>query len=692
MIEGLYLIAGLLSLMNGLAVFLVNPRRVINQVYLIGTLITCVWFLSISWAISIGHSISPFVPNNEILFWLRLGAAVPSFIVWQIAMIHGALLSDTRTIRQTFVKSWPWFLISALLACLAFSELFIPSHSTSAQKLRGPGYLLFQIIICACGVWILASSVKRIRLNSGIKKLELQLFVALATFACLLGIICNFTGYIFPEVAWLRRTVPIWITIWQGSVVWVISHRKVFDGRQVLTLVGQRILLLTMLGASVLSLSWSFQHAFSELPSVLLATTVGGCLIAFCDRPTRRWFGLDPELLLAQPRKTIIDWARQAPGEERLRLNFEGLLREWCQTDKVMLLSLRGHEYASGELHVTDDWDGFLALRRDGWTTPESMERRRETPDAKACQRFLQQHQLGALVAAPSGGPHPSLLVACGQRASLRPYTYPDIQLLQELTRLMDNILTHSRMAAHVARMERMEAAAMMSRGLAHDLNNLATPVSTFLLHMESHVAPDTPEADVLRDAKHAVRVMQDYIRESLFFTRQLAPDFQSVDIPELLPSVLQLTQARALSRGVTVKLGPVASGPFAADGALIKRLLQNLVFNGIDATPRGGTVTLSCHRQGDSHLTFSVADEGAGVPHALLSRIFEPYFTTKDTGHEVRGLGLGLAICRKISDLHGGEIAVGSTPAGGAIFTVKLPVAAQSASTLAAPLSVSAP
>jgi signal transduction histidine kinase len=397
---------------------------------------------------------------------------------------------------------------------------------------------------------------------------------------------------------------------------------------------------------------------------------------------------LDPDLLLAQPRKTIIEWARQAPGEEQLRVQFEILLREWCQTDNIMLLPLRTQEYVRDQLRVQENWEGFLILRRDGWTTPESLDRRRETPGAKSCQMFLQEHQLGALVVAPSGGPNPSLLLACGQKTSLRPYTYPDIHLLQELIRMMDNILTHSRMAAHVARLERMEAAAMMSRGLAHDLNNLATPVTTFLLHMEPRVAPDTPEADVLRDAKHAVRVMQDYIRESLFFTRQLTPDFQSVVIPDLLQSVLQLTHARAQARGVTVKLGPTAPGPLAADGALIKRLLQNLVFNGIDATPRGGKVTLSCQRHNDSHCSFSVADEGSGVPSTLLSRIFEPYFTTKDTGDEVRGLGLGLAICRKISDLHGGEIIVGATSQGGALFTVKIPVTPQSTSVLARSLS----
>jgi signal transduction histidine kinase len=140
------------------------------------------------------------------------------------------------------------------------------------------------------------------------------------------------------------------------------------------------------------------------------------------------------------------------------------------------------------------------------------------------------------------------------------------------------------------------------------------------------------------------------------------------------MESVLTLTQARATARGVTVTVSGPPDIHFVADSALIRRLLQNLVFNGIDATASGGVITLSAAVDTD-FVRFSVADEGAGIPPAIMDRIFEPYFTTKDTGDNIRGLGLGLAICRKICDLHGGDIKVRSGPGLGSEFTVVLPI-----------------
>ena len=69
------------------------------------------------------------------------------------------------------------------------------------------------------------------------------------------------------------------------------------------------------------------------------------------------------------------------------------------------------------------------------------------------------------------------------------------------------------------------------------------------------------------------------------------------------------------------------------------------------------------------SWITIKIADSGPGVPKDLGDRIFEPYVSTKDTG-----IGLGLAICRRIVHSHGGDIIAGNTPEGGAVFTVRLP------------------
>lgn len=238
----------------------------------------------------------------------------------------------------------------------------------------------------------------------------------------------------------------------------------------------------------------------------------------------------------------------------------------------------------------------------------------------------------------------------------------------------MDNILTHATLAAHAAKLAQMESAAMMSRSLAHDLNNLTTPVATYLLHAQGRAIPGTAEAEVYDAALHSVKVMHDYIRESLFFSRRLVPEFKPVDPAAALTSIVRLARERAERYGVTLNPHCEEQAAFSADPVLFQRLALNLVNNAIDASPPGGTVSISIAARNRDHVCLSVADQGPGVPAENLKRIFDPYFTTKDTGDTRRGLGLGLAICRKIADLHQGDIEVKSSPGQGSVFTAVLP------------------
>jgi signal transduction histidine kinase len=438
-------------------------------------------------------------------------------------------------------------------------------------------------------------------------------------------------------------------------------------------LVGQRILLVGVLGACTAGMIKILNHSIRGTPAILIATTIGGCIAALSDKPTRRWLNLDPQQQVARPRRMIINWAREGLDEEQLKMRMEALLREWNKTERTLLFSF--NDIACQNVGISKTWAGLTTVTKEGWITPEALQRLRTLDGMKECGEFLERERLGALLAVPKGSPTPSLFVALGCKISRRPYTYPDIQVLLELAELMDNILTHARVASRMAQIEKMETAAMMSRALAHDLNNLATPVAAFLLHMEPRINPDTDEADVFHDAKRAVHVMEDYIRESLFFTRRLAPNFRPTTAGEILNSVTQLTQPRAEAQTVKVICIEPPKLELIADDVLIQRLLQNLVHNAIDASPQGGSVTIVAEAPDSNHVQFHVTDQGCGIAPEIRNRIFEPYFTTKTTGSDVRGLGLGLAICRKICDLHDGTIVAVSSPGPGSQFTVTLPV-----------------
>ncbi len=671
MSEAVYIAAMLLSAANGLAILLVNPRRPINRVYFAGALITSCWLFCVAMAIQIGDKTSPDSVNPRLIFWLKASAATSAFIVLHICAMRATLVHASKTFWRPLRSLTPWLLVPVLLATVSFTEYYIPSTSTRANPDRGIGYFFVHIVIIASGFWVLWDSIKHMNRLTGVRRLELQFFVFCSVAAGLLMVINNIVSVLVPRLSGIRRFGPIWILLWQTFIFFALCHHRVFDAKQVLLRVGQRLFLFGILAGAALLTVKSLEGDLDSDVTIFGGSMVACALAVLCEPPLRRKFGLDSQQLVAAQRSQMIEWTREGLDEESLKSRMRDLLKRWCQTDHVQLIS-------SGE--STQDHGRFPCEplfpvgNTDGWVTPESLDRQKPSEDTPRLRAHLTRKDLGALLSVPRGSRNPNLFIALGRKHSERPYTYPDIQILLELAELMDNILTHARAAARMAQIEKMESAAMMSRGLAHDLNNLATPVSTFLLHMENRVAAGTAEAEVLADAKHSIQVMQDYIRESLFFARQLVPDFRQISAAELLASSAKVCQARAQARGVNIQIENPADIHFTADRVLMQRLLQNLLFNAIDASPRGGKVSILVDRLDEGRISIGVTDQGPGVPLELRDRIFEPYFTTKDTGDKVRGLGLGLAICLKIGHLHGATLSVDRSSSGGAIFTVVLP------------------
>src|SRR5690606_32152028 len=120
-----------------------------------------------------------------------------------------------------------------------------------------------------------------------------------------------------------------------------------------------------------------------------------------------------------------------------------------------------------------------------------------------------------------------------------------------------------------------------------------------------------------------------------------------------------------------------------------IEQVVLNLLSNAVDAMPRGGTVRLSLRKHDDAMASLSVADEGHGIPEEIQSRIFDPFFSTKEIG---KGTGLGLAISYGIVQDHGGDIVVESMSGQGAKFTVFLPVAGPAPGDASSPSPAGAP
>lgn len=224
-----------------------------------------------------------------------------------------------------------------------------------------------------------------------------------------------------------------------------------------------------------------------------------------------------------------------------------------------------------------------------------------------------------------------------------------------------------------LARAERRAAAEDVARRVAHEIRN---PLSPIALTLEALVRTrrERPEAfdaafeesvGVIREEVRKMRgILDDFARSG-----RLPPSvFRPVDLNALIRDLLPLYAPAPGGTAVNADLDP-ALPPLRLDPDRMSEVVGNLVGNALQAMDgRKGGVTVATRRDGEAALLV-VRDDGPGFSEAARGRLFEPYFSTRSGG-----TGLGLAIARRIVEEHGGTIAAGNRPQGGAEVTVRLP------------------
>jgi signal transduction histidine kinase len=224
---------------------------------------------------------------------------------------------------------------------------------------------------------------------------------------------------------------------------------------------------------------------------------------------------------------------------------------------------------------------------------------------------------------------------------------------------------------------ERVAAWRELARRLAHELKN---PLFPLQLTVENLVRARqrSPEQfdEVFRESSATMLAeianLKTIISRFSEFSRMPQPQFQRVQVNEIVQNVARLLQAQLQSPehpAIDCRLELAeALQPIAADPELLHRAFSNLALNAMDAMPQGGTLTLRTRPSGD-RVAVEIADAGSGLTAEECERLFTPYYTSK-----AHGTGLGLAIVQSIISDHGGRISVHSQPGRGATFMIELP------------------
>jgi signal transduction histidine kinase len=253
------------------------------------------------------------------------------------------------------------------------------------------------------------------------------------------------------------------------------------------------------------------------------------------------------------------------------------------------------------------------------------------------------------------------------------------------LSRAIRYVVDRSRIEEQLRQAQRLEAVGVLAGGIAHDFNNLLHIVEGHLSLLLGQSLGAQETSDSLLAIREATKKQAALTRQLLTFGRQQIMEVKPLDLTALMQS---LRSALLLILGKTVRLDlRMADLELWIDGdkGLLEQVMFELAANARDAMPKGGTWTISsavslishpeqCGSPATPHATFTLEDTGRGIPPAILNRIYEPFFTTKDVGE---GSGLGLATVHSVVDQHGGWLEVSSEVGVGTSFRLRLPLRA---------------
>ncbi len=251
---------------------------------------------------------------------------------------------------------------------------------------------------------------------------------------------------------------------------------------------------------------------------------------------------------------------------------------------------------------------------------------------------------------------------------------FRDLREIRRLEREMED-------QARILHQDKMMSLGRLAASVVHEINNpLAGVLNYFRLMLrilgEEQLDENQKKKFIqyLELAKNETKRCSQIVSSLLNFSRLSPPSFQEVRVEELINRCVILSQHKLELSNIHLQSN-IQTGipPVKGDFNQLQQCIINLIFNAIDAMPRGGTLIIEGRHESEERLALiAVTDSGQGIASADLPLIFEPFFTTKK---EAYGVGLGLSTIYGIIERHKGTIEVKSRPGEGATFMLKLPV-----------------
>lgn len=266
-----------------------------------------------------------------------------------------------------------------------------------------------------------------------------------------------------------------------------------------------------------------------------------------------------------------------------------------------------------------------------------------------------------------------SLLMILGAKLSEDIFTDEDVKLLNTISHQMSISVKNARLYAHKLNSDRLASIGMMSATFAHEIRNPLTSIKTF-----TQLFPEKFEDAEFRNTFSKIVVddigrIDGLIKDLLSFSsKESVPGINTLNVTELVNGVLEHQKGRCEFEKNNISLRKKykdARINILGDPQKLKRALINIINNGCQAMQENGVLTVDIVSN-SKEVDIKISDTGKGMTSQEIAKIFDPFYTTK-----AMGIGLGLAISKKIIEDHDGRIAVESKLSQGTTFTISLPV-----------------
>jgi PAS domain S-box-containing protein len=215
---------------------------------------------------------------------------------------------------------------------------------------------------------------------------------------------------------------------------------------------------------------------------------------------------------------------------------------------------------------------------------------------------------------------------------------------------------------------ERLAAIGQVAAMVGHDLRNPLTGIkgATYYLKTKLQLTKDKKTAGMLELIEKNIEYSNKIITDLMDYSREIRLELTETTPKQITEEALSLVQ---IPEKVQIENSTQDEPTIQIDTAKMKRVFANFIKNAVEAMPEGGRLGISS-RKSDDNVEFAFIDTGVGMVKEVIERLWTPFFTTK-----AKGMGLGLAICKRIIEAHGGKISVESIVGEGTTFTIAIPI-----------------